>query len=368
MNIHLLKWGVLVSLLFALCFSACNNDGSDNGQSTFAEMSKQKARGENGEIILVISPDLWDSEVGEQIRSLFNQPVKGLPQDEPKYSVKKTDPSKFNSVLKASKNLLFVAALSDKTQEGLYMKKYFTDNSLKQIADNPKLFSFNQEDVYATGQEVLYLFGRTDAELAANLARHKNQVSEFFNAKEQERLLADLKKSVSSGIMKYVSDTLGVDLVVPFGYDIARKEDNFIWFRKLDQREELNFWLVKMPYDDEGVFDVDKFKSFRNELGRKYITDIDNDSLYLTTQDELPLLIDTVNLNGNYALEARGLWKYSNNSRGGAFVSYLFANEQDGLLYYLEGYLDNPGKDKREPIRLIETILGTADVPDALKD
>jgi hypothetical protein len=103
-------------------------------------------------------------------------------------------------------------------------------------------------------------------------------------------------------------------------------------------------------------------------LGRKYITDIDNDSLYLTTQDELPLLIDTVNLNGNYALEARGLWKYSNNSRGGAFVSYLFANEQDGLLYYLEGYLDNPGKDKREPIRLIETILGTADVPDALKD
>ncbi|MFQ3214219.1 MAG: hypothetical protein ACI9C9_001756, partial [Marivirga sp.] len=199
-------------------------------------------------------------------------------------------------------------------------------------------------------------------------ARHKNQVSEFFNAKEQERLLADLKKSVSSGIMKYVSDTLGVDLVVPFGYDIARKEDNFIWFRKLDQREELNFWLVKMPYDDEGVFDVDKFKSFRNELGRKYITDIDNDSLYLTTQDELPLLIDTVNLNGNYALEARGLWKYSNNSRGGAFVSYLFANEQDGLLYYLEGYLDNPGKDKREPIRLIETILGTADVPDALKD
>jgi hypothetical protein len=75
-----------------------------------------------------------------------------------------------------------------------------------------------------------------------------------------------------------------------------------------------------------------------------------------------------VNLNGNYALETRGLWKYSNNSRGGAFVSYLFADEQEGALYYLEGYLDNPGKDKREPIRLIETILGTADVPDALKD
>jgi len=357
---------LLLLSLISIFTIACGENKENGSSSSVSTM--QKARGENGEIILVIAPNHWEGPVGKKVREIFNQSIKGVPQDEPKYNLKKAAPSKLNSVLKASKNLLFVATTDNNTSEGNYMKKYFTDNSIQQIENNPNLFSFNQKNVYASGQEVLYLFGRSEEELLNNLNQHEKQISEFFNAKEQERLLVDLKKSASTGIMKFLSDTIGLEMLVPYGYDIAKKQENFLWARLLDNQEEFNLWVAEMPYSSEEMFDPANMKKIRNTLGKRYITDIDNDSLYLTTQDELALAIDTVNLNGNYALEARGLWKYSDNSRGGAFISYLLANEETGRAYYIEGYLDNPGEDKREPLRILETVLGTADIPDTIND
>ncbi len=348
-----------------ILFISC---GEQENSGKTSSINMQKARGENGEIILVITPDHWQGAIGEKIRAIFNAPIQGVPQDEPKYNIKKVAPSKLNSVLKASKNLLFVASTDSRTSEGNYMKKYFTDNSIQQIEKNPKLFSFNQQDVYASGQEVLYLFGRSDDELLASLNEHEKQISGFFNAKEQKRLLADLKKSASKGIMNYISDSMGIEMLVPYGYDISTKSKDFLWVRALDNKEEFNIWIAKMPYNSEDIFDPANLKIIRNNLGKRYIKDADNDSIYITTQNEIPLSIDTVNLNGNYALQARGMWKYSNNSRGGSFISYLLADENTGEAYYIEGYIDNPGETKREPLRILETVLGTADIPDAIND
>ncbi|MGM0580682.1 MAG: DUF4837 family protein [Bacteroidota bacterium] len=359
-----------LSLLIVITFFmiSCDDEGKGGQEEQNSSSTLQKARGEDGEVILVIPPSLWESELGNLLRETFTSNVEVLPQDEKLYDIKPVDPSKFNKVFKASKNLMFVATLDNEKPEGKYMKKYFTDNSLNQIEQNSDLFSFNQEDVYARGQEVLYLFGRNEKELIKNIKANKSGIKEFFNDKEAERLVSTFKKSAQKGIMNYIEDTLDLELIVPYGFDIAIKEEDFIWLRELDSKEEYNIWIVKMPYNDESVFDSDKIKSFRNSLGEKYITDKDIPDLHLTSQDEMDFVIDTVNLNNQYALRIKGLWKYSDNSRGGAFVSYLFANEASGDLYYLEGYLDAPGESKREPMRRLKAILGTAKVPGNIKD
>ncbi len=354
---------IFLSSLVLISLFSCDTDDKSGKSSTMT-----KARGETGEIILVMTPNQWESPLGTLVRNIFTESVEGLPQDEPLYNIHRTDPSNFNSVLKATKNLIFVAALDDKSSEGKQLTKYFTDASIERIKENPDLFSFTQSDVYAEGQEVLYLFGRTQEELIKNIKENKERVQDLFNGIEENRLVSGIKKSTSKGVMNYLSDSMGLDLVIPFGYDLADKGANFTWIRKLDQVEEVNIWIAKLPFTDEAVFDPANIKQIRNQLGQRYITDLDNDSLHLTTQDELELVTDTVNLNGNYALRTKGLWKYSDNSRGGAFISYLFADEKDGELYYLEGYLDNPGKDKREPMRKIKAILSTADIPDTIED
>jgi len=358
----------IIFLLASFLMMSCNDEGKGGQENQNSSSTLQKARGEAGEVILVIPPSLWDGKLGDLLREVFTSNVKVLPQDEKLYDLKPVDPSKFNSVFKASQNLMFVATLDNQKPEGKYMKKYFTENSLNQIEQNPSLFSFNQQDVYAKGQEVLYLFGRNEKELIKNINENKSGIKEFFNDKEAERLVSSFKKTAQEGIMNYIQDSLNLELIVPYGFDIAQKTGDFIWLRELDSKEEFNIWLVKMPYNDESVFEPENIRSFRNSLGKKYITDKDLPDLHLTSQDEIDFEIDTVNLNNNFALRIKGLWKYSDNSRGGAFVSYLFANEESGDLYYLEGYLDAPGESKREPMRRIKAILGTAKVPENIND
>ncbi|WP_375580964.1 DUF4837 family protein [Marivirga tractuosa] len=363
------KYYFLIIFLFTSLFMvSCDDEGKGGQQNKDSNSTMQKARGESGEVILVIPPSLWESELGDLLREVFTSNVKVLPQDERLYDIKPVDPSKFNSVFKASQNLMFVATLDNQNPEGKYMKRYFTENSLNQIEKNPDLFSFEQEDVYARGQDVLYLFGRNEKELIKNINENKAGLKEFFNEKETERLVSSFKKTAEKGIMNYIEDSLNLELIIPIGFDIAKKSDDFIWLRELDSKEEFNIWVVKMPYNDESVFDPKNIKSFRNSLGKKYITDKDIPDLHLTSQDELDFVIDTVNLNNQYALRIKGLWKYSDSSRGGAFVSYLFANEDSGELYYLEGYLDAPGESKREPMRRLKAILGTAKLPQSIKD
>ena len=368
----MLKFNKLYFLSIFLCISiisvSCVDERKGGEEQKDSNATMQKARGESGEVILVIPPSLWDGELGNVLREVFTSNVKVLPQDERLYDLKPVDPSKFNSIFKASQNLMFVATLDNQKPEGKYMKKYFTENSLNQIEKNPALFSFNEEDVYARGQEVLYLFGRNEEELIKNINENKSGIKEFFNDKEAERLVSSFKKTAQEGIMNYIQDSLNLELIVPYGYEIAVKEDDFLWLRELDTKEEYNIWIAKMPYTDESVFNPENIKSLRNSLGEKYIIDKDIADLHLTSQDEKEFVIDTINLNNQYALRIKGLWKYSDNSRGGAFVSYLFANEEAGDLYYLEGYLDAPGEAKREPMRRLKAILGTAKLPKSIND
>lgn len=358
----------VIVLIVSFFMISCDDEGKGGQEDQNSSSTLQKSRGETGEVILVIPPSLWDGKLGDLLREIFTSKVKVLPQDEKLYDLKPVDPSKFNNVFKASQNLMFVATLDNQKPEGKYMKKYFTENSLNQIEKNPDLFSFNQQDVYARGQEVLYLFGRNEEELIKNIKANKSGIKEFFNDKEANRLVSSFKKTAQKGIMNYIEDSLNMELIVPFGFDIAAKSEEFIWLRELDSKEEYNVWIVKMPYNDVSVFDPNKIKSLRNSLGKKYITDKDLPDLHLTSQDEIDFVIDTVNLNNQYALRTKGLWKYSDNSRGGAFVSYLFANEETGDLYYLEGYLDAPGESKREPMRRLKAILSTAKIPENIKD
>lgn len=364
MKIQISIYKLIPVLFVAFFMMSCDSDKSSDSDNR----TLQNARGETGEIIMVVPPNLLEGELGVLLRDIFSSNIKALPQEEKLYNLNTVDPSKFNSVFKSAKNLVFVATLDNKQAEGKYMKKYFTENSLEQIEKKSNLFSFNQKDVYARGQEVLYLFGRNEEELIENIKNNKAGIKEFFNDKEAERLIAGLKKTAQKGIMNFIEDTIGLEVIIPAGYDIAYKGSDYVWLRELDTKIEYNIWAVRMPYTDQSVFVPENVKILRDSLAKKYITDKDDKDLYLTSQDEVDFVIDTINLNNNYALRVRGLWKYSDNARGGAFAGYLFADEQKGELYYLEGYVDAPSTDKREPMRRLKAILETATIPQGIKD
>ena len=44
---------------------------------------------------------------------------------------------------------------------------------------------------------------------------------------------------------------------------------------------------------------------------------------------------------------------------GGPYVGYALVDQPKGRLYYIEGFAFAPGKDKREIMRELDTILST---------
>ena len=90
--------------------------------------------------------------------------------------------------------------------------------------------------------------------------------------------------------------------------------------------------------------------------------DPDKSDSYLLTERDIPFVpvtADTVNFNGNFAIQMRGLWRSNTLQMGGPFVSFSLVDQATNQFYYVEGFTFSPGKDQREIIRELETILYT---------
>ena len=71
----------LKALCLVFLFSACENSNSK-------KVYKPKSSGNINNLSVVIDNDLWDTSVGETIRSTVGAPLYGLPQDEPQLTLR----------------------------------------------------------------------------------------------------------------------------------------------------------------------------------------------------------------------------------------------------------------------------------------
>ncbi|WPP49425.1 DUF4837 family protein [Catalinimonas niigatensis] len=351
----------LVSVLFLgllVMFSAC---GSNEGSSDTLPI----ARGSAGELLLVMDSASWQSELGDELRETFLKAMPGLPQAEPYFSVRYVDPFKLNRVLRSAKNMLFVATLNNETIGGRKMRSFFTEASVERIEEDPNLYQFSKKNQFARGQEVLFLFGTSDDALIENLQNNREEIRNHFHKVEINRLQESLykvneKRKLSNSFLK----ENGFYFRVPFGYEevpLEKDNENFVWVRNLGDIADRSIFVAYKDYDSEEAFKPENILDFREEIFSN--RDISDDTtVYMTHQSwsSTPLVeFDTVNFNGKYAIEARGQWKLSNDSRGGPFISYTFVDEETGRLYYIEGFVYRPSENKRDFVREVEAILKT---------
>jgi hypothetical protein len=101
---------------------------------------------------------------------------------------------------------------------------------------------------------------------------------------------------------------------------------------------------------------------------RKYVfEDPERPESYLTTErEESKVQARQLKFNKHFSIELRGLWVTNNHTMGGPFVSYSLVDQQRGLIYYIEGFAYNPGRNKREMLRELEAVLWTFKTSDEL--
>ena len=338
-------------ILFFLGLIACSESDFDGRLLT-------KAAGKPGEIILVMDSVQWDGELGAAMRKTLNTEGPGLGRPEPLFYVRYIEPTLFNSVLNKTKNVILVATLDSKTKGGSVVRNFMTPNY---IQENPDKFIISQKDIYASGQEVLYLFSATEQELVTRVNNNKEVIRNFFNQKEKERLIASMYVAKeNTGVSNRMLEEHDFMLRLPVGYRLEANESDFVWFRSPGEIDK-NIFVYQTMYDSDEAFESKNIIGLRNQItGQHIFEDPAKPNSYVTTDTvNIPTVYRSVKFYKKYSKEIRGIWKANNLSMGGPFLSYIFVDEATNRLYYIEGFVVAPGKNKREPMRELEAILST---------
>ncbi|MEK6782045.1 MAG: DUF4837 family protein [Bacteroidota bacterium] len=329
------------------------------------------ATGVSGDMYLVMDSLQWKGPLGNLLDSIFNAEMRGLPRTENIYNMHWIDSRKLNFLLKQRRNLIFATTLDQRSYGAGIIKKNFTEEFIQKIKSDPNLFVSTSKNVFAKGQDVMYLYGNTERELIKNVQKNSQQLIDHFDKNERERLSASLLKSnQQKGVRDWIRKNMQAELQVPFGYKLVMNEKDFLWVRQINPRDDKDIFIARKKYFSPEQFTRDSLIRFRDEVCKKYLfEDPDVPDSYLITETTIPFVpieCRQVNFNNHFAVETRGLWRANNFSMGGPFVSYALVDEATGYLYYLEGFTFSPKRSQREIIRELETILYTFKTSDQL--
>ena len=167
--------------LVSLVLISCSKDD---------KLTLVSSTGRINHVLIVIKNSDWQGEVGDALREIIVQPVVGLPQEEPQFSITQVPPKTFNSLFKRTRNILFV---------GYNKKENFYTNT----------------NIYANPQITLTILSDNKEALIENINAHKKEIISTFK-KNDLRLYQ--KKITKDSYDTKTFDKLHFSLKIPSLY------------------------------------------------------------------------------------------------------------------------------------------------------
>jgi len=284
-------------------------------------------------VLIVIKNSDWQSEVGDALRDIVAEPVVGLPQEEPQFSINQVAPGTFNSLFKRTRNILFVGI--DK-QENFYT-------------------NFN---IYANPQITLTILSKNRKALIENINSHRAEIISTFKKNDLAVYQKTLKRESYDRTTFKTFKNLNFSLRIPSGYKQVEDDGNFLWFRNTITKGLLNIIAYEIPKPIDNIFDLDYIIKYRDSISKTRIPG-QFENTYMKTEPQFRPITKELKLANHKALEMRGLWIVENDFMGGPFISYAIDDEKNNRLVIIEGFSYSPSVKKRDYVFELEAILKT---------
>lgn len=299
---------------------------------------EKRATGLPYEILVVMTKEIGDSEVGQLVKEQLNSPVAGLPQPESAMRVTFVPTQTFNGLLRYVRNILIV---------DIDPAKY-------------TMVSLNgYKDEWAKGQELIKLNAPSVQELVTYLTLHDSDIVNHFCKIEKDRRVAILKERFSQLAMDKVQEKFGLCLHVPEDMTYYKDTTDFLWVSNNANTGRVDLIVYSFPYTDENTFTKDYLVAKRDSVLKENLPGSFPDS-YMATETRVELTYEAIMLNEKYCGVLRGLWKMVGDKMGGPFVSHAFLDTKKQRVIVTEGLVYAPETTKRNYIRRIESALYTA--------
>ena len=305
-------------------------------EGTKGEKVLPKSSGNIHNLNVVVDSKNWDGEIGETIRDIFGAAVKGLPQDEPMFSMNQMPHDVFTGFARNNRLVL-------KIEKG-----------------DPTVSI--ESNIYAKPQTVIRVVGNTKTEIIDLL---KDDAFKMVDALQKEELREKQRRiSLSIKNDKDIESALGISLRIPSAYRIAKQDDKFFWIRKTTSKKEtVDLMLYELPMDairkgDSAVVDIVKA---RNTIGKAHIEGENEDSYMITETAYAPYIFETI-LDNKPTFETKGIWDMKNDWMSGPFTNYAIEDKVNNRYVVLEGYVYAPSVSKRNYMFELEAIIKSVEI------
>lgn len=292
--------------------------------------------GNINELSVVIENNLWQGKVGETIREHFARNVRGLPQQEPLFTLSQIPPEVFTGFVRKSRVFLKIEQ-ADPTGITVLI------------------------DSLARPQTGVVVSAPTEEKIIQLIEQNQRQIISKFKQQELEEKRRRINKSLGND--KPLEEKLGVSLKFPSAYRYAKSTDDFFWLRKdlANGNMEILIYEVPMRVIDKGEDVIGNIIKMRDSIGKKYIPGPVEGSYMITEKAYAPYLFET-KVGGKFAYLTKGTWEVENAFMAGPFINYAVRDEKNDRYVILEGFVFKPSARKRNNMFELKAILQTAEI------
>lgn len=312
---------------FALLMTSCEGGGVS------------PAAGKEGEIVVVVDRDAWEGDLGTTMQMIFESDYPCLPQSEPKF--------KLVNITKANLRDLF------KRHRDVVIFEY--DPAAAEVAKTV------ESNKWAAPQKVTTFTGRNSDELSYYLKVHARELLKEFEQTEREQQIARNKLHEQKSLREVVQAFAGGQMCFPRDWAVYKSTDNFVWIAWESKEVQMGVLMYKYPARD-GVkaLSAEALVERRNNVLRVNVPGADTaDGLptFMTTGTFIEPVVRYTEHDGVKVAELRGLWEMENDYMGGPFISHTFNRPETGEFVCLDAYVYAPKHNKRQYVRLLDSIL-----------
>lgn len=300
---------IYLSLIF---FFSCNNLETD---------IKLESTGSYNEIIVVVEDKIWEEEVGEKLKKIFETEIEGLPQPEQMFNLIQINSGEFNRLFKTHKNIIFVS---------------------KNVTSS---FSKNK---WAEDQIVIYINSESSEE---EFIRNCIEAFNLIDKKELENIKSLYQSGHNKKVSELIKKEFDIDIYLPTEYDIpildTLKKDGILVadFHSFNENQDLLKYII--------VFEFEKKKNINQEVLIK--ADSILEIYILGEQEKSYVQIDKRILVSEKEGIYKGIWNLKNGFMAGPFV--IKSHEKEDRIIVSMGLVFYPNHSKRKFVRVFEAIL-----------
>jgi hypothetical protein len=292
------------------------------------------------ELIVVVDPDVWDRPAGRTLYDVLTSDIPGLPQPEASFKVMYTAPGNYDRALKLIRNIIIVDIKQD----------IYTQAGFK-----------HAKDVYAAPQTILSIQAPTEEEFQKFVEERQQDIISFFTRAEMNRQIITLEKKHSDLVSQKVSELFDCEVWLPGELISSKTGENFFWAATNSATADQNFVIYSYPYTDKNTFTKDFFIHKRDSVMQINMPGAPANSYMIT--DPTAVEVESMSLQGEYAFEARGLWRVKGDFMGGPFVSHSRVDTLNQRVITAEVFIYSPDRLKGSLVRRMEASLYTLKLP-----